>query len=190
MSLDNDTFDCFNLGDYVVTLSVEDIGGNIATATAIVTVLGDDLDGDLIEDACDDDVDGDGVLNDNDNCVTTVNPDQIDLDQDNIGDLCDDFIDILITPNDTITPNGDGQNDTWFIENIWRYPNATLQVFNRYGVKVFEGRNYQDDWGATSTEGGSGLLPANSYYFIINLNQPEFGEYGVTPITGWMYINY
>jgi len=190
MTLDIDTFDCFNLGDYSVVLSVEDIGGNVSTATAVVTVLGDDLDGDLIVDACDDDIDGDGVLNVDDNCITVVNPDQVDLDQDNIGDSCDDFIDILVTPNDTITPNGDGQNDTWVIENIWRYPNASVQVFNRHGVKVFEGRNYQDDWGATSTEGGSGILPANSYYFIINLNQPEFGEYGVTPVTGWMYINY
>ena len=190
LSLDNDTFDCFNLGDYIVTLSVEDIGGNITTATAVVTVLGDDLDGDLIVDACDDDIDGDGVLNDDDNCVVVVNTNQVDLDQDNIGDACDDFIDILVTPNDTITPNGDGVNDTWYIENIWRYPNASIKVFNRHGVKVFEGRNYNNDWNAVSTEGGNGTLPANSYYYIINLNQPEFGKYGVTPVTGWFYINY
>jgi len=190
MSLDIDTFDCFNLGDYTVILSVEDIGGNISTATAVVTVLGDDLDGDTIVDACDDDIDGDGVLNVDDNCVTVVNPDQVDLDQDNIGDACDDFIDIKVTPNDTITPNGDGVNDTWYIENIWRYPNAAIKVFNRHGVKVFEGRNYSDDWGGVSTEGGNGLLPANSYYYIIELNQPEFGKYGITPVTGWFYINY
>jgi len=190
LSLDNDTFDCFNLGDYTVTLSVEDVGGNITTATAVVTILGDDLDGDLIVDACDDDIDGDGVLNVDDNCPLVANTNQIDLDQDSIGDSCDDFIDIEITPSDTITPNGDGQNDTWFIENIWRYSNASIKVFNRHGVKVYEGRNYSDDWGGNSTEGGNGLLPAGSYYYTIELNQPEFGNYGVTPVTGWMYINY
>jgi gliding motility-associated-like protein len=190
LSLDIDTFDCFNIGDYTVELSVEDAGGNISTATAIVTVIGDDLDGDDIVDACDDDIDGDGVLNVNDNCITVVNPAQIDLDEDNIGDSCDDFVDIVVTANDTITPNGDGVNDTWYIENIWRYPNATIKVFNRHGVKVFEDRNYNNDWNAVSTEGGNGTLPANSYYFIIDLNQPEFGAYGVTPITGWFYINY
>jgi len=190
LSLDLDTFDCFNLGDYTVTLSIEDIAGNTTSATAIVTVIGDDHDNDGMVNACDDDDDNDGILDDDDNCHWTYNPEQIDLDQDEIGDLCDDFIDILVTPNDTITPNGDGFNDTWYIENIWRYPNATIQVYNRHGVKVFETKNYSDDWGAESTEGGSGLLPANSYYYVINLNQPEFGKYGVTPVTGWFYINY
>ena len=190
LSLDIDTFDCFNLGDYTVTLSAEDIGGNITTATATVTIIGDDNDNDGMVDACDDDDDNDGVLDIDDNCHWTSNPNQVDLDEDNIGDICDDFVDILVTANDTITPNGDGFNDTWYIENIWRYPNASVQVFNRHGVKVFEGRNYNNDWNAVSTEGGSGTLPANSYYYIINLNQPEFGEYGVTPVTGWFYINY
>ena len=190
LSLDINTFDCYDLGDYPVVFSVEDEGGNITSTTVIVTVLGDDLDGDLIVDACDDDDDNDGVLDINDNCQWVSNPAQIDLDQDNIGDSCDDFIDILVTPNDTITPNGDGQNDLWVIENIWRYPNAIVRVFNRHGVKVFEGRNYNDNWGGNSIEGGSGLLPVGSYYYSIELNQPEFGEYGITPLKGWMYINY
>lgn len=38
LSLDNDTFDCSNIGDNIVTLTVTDATGNIATATAIVTV--------------------------------------------------------------------------------------------------------------------------------------------------------
>jgi len=190
LSLDIDTFDCFNIGNYNVVLSAEDIGGNISTATAIVTIIGDDNDNDAIVDACDEDDDNDGVLDDDDNCHWTYNPDQVDLDQDNIGDLCDDFVDIIVTANDTITPNGDGFNDTWHIANLWRYPNAIVKVFNRHGVKVFEGRNYKNDWNTESTEGGNGKLPVNSYYYTIDLNQPEFGKYGVTPITGWMYINY
>jgi len=191
MSLDLDTFDCFNLGDYTVNLTVTDVGGNTHTTSAVVTIIGDDLDGDTIEDACDDDVDGDGVLNVDDNCEFTPNPDQTDLDQDNIGDACDDFIDIKLTVNDTVTPNGDTTNDTWFIENIFRYPNATIKVFNRWGVKVFETKNgYNNDWAGNSTEGGSGTLPVNSYYYVIELNQPSFGTYGITPITGWFYLNY
>jgi len=47
------------------------------------------LDGDGLGDVCDDDIDGDGVLNDIDNCPDTANPDQADADGDGSGDLCD-----------------------------------------------------------------------------------------------------
>jgi hypothetical protein len=43
LSLDNTAFDCTNLGDNVVTLTLEDASGNSSTATAIVTVV-DNLD--------------------------------------------------------------------------------------------------------------------------------------------------
>tara|TARA_B100000953_G_scaffold215120_1_gene177797 strand:- start:17 stop:466 length:450 start_codon:yes stop_codon:yes gene_type:complete len=38
----------------------------------------------------DGDVDGDGISNANDNCITDYNPNQIDTDLDGLGDLCDD----------------------------------------------------------------------------------------------------
>ena len=49
----------------------------------------EDLDGDGIGDACDDDIDGDGDLNPADNCPTTPNADQADADGDGLGDVCD-----------------------------------------------------------------------------------------------------
>ena len=47
------------------------------------------MDNDGIGDVCDPDIDGDGVLNTVDNCVTTPNPDQDDNDMDGLGDICD-----------------------------------------------------------------------------------------------------
>ena len=49
-----------------------------------------DTDSDGTGDACSDDNDGDGVLNDADNCPLFSNAEQIDTDSDGIGDLCDD----------------------------------------------------------------------------------------------------
>ncbi len=61
------------------------------------------------------DKDGDGVLNAEDNCVNTSNPDQEDLDGDGIGDTCDDDIDgdgfLNANDNCPTTPNAD-QEDT------------------------------------------------------------------------------
>ncbi len=53
----------------------------------------EDLDGDGVGDACDDDKDGDGVANAADTCVSLKNPDQADLDTDGMGDACDDDLD-------------------------------------------------------------------------------------------------
>ncbi|HUF54308.1 MAG TPA: thrombospondin type 3 repeat-containing protein, partial [Dehalococcoidia bacterium] len=55
------------------------------------------VDGDDLGDACDPDIDGDGILNGSDNCPTVSNPGQEDLDGDGLGDACDPDID-----NDTV----------------------------------------------------------------------------------------
>ena len=61
-----------------------------------------DLDQDLIPDFCDDDVDGDDVLDGDDNCPLVYNPNQFDLEEDGLGDPCDDDDD-----NDAVTDGKD-----------------------------------------------------------------------------------
>ncbi len=58
-------------------------------------------------DACDDDMDGDGINNVEDNCPLMSNADQADMDEDGIGDACDEDID-----GDQIPNMVDACNDT------------------------------------------------------------------------------
>jgi gliding motility-associated-like protein len=57
-----------------------------------------------------------------------------------------------------ITPNGDGQNDVFTIENIERYPNTTLTIFNRWGRRMYHSDDYHN------TFGGEGTGPGVFYY--------------------------
>ena len=62
-----------------------------------------DTDQNGIADCVDNDKDGDGIVNDKDNCPTIKNADQKDTDKDGIGDVCDPDND-----NDQILDDGDG----------------------------------------------------------------------------------
>ncbi len=126
------------------------------------------------------DSDGDGVNDLIDNCPTTSNADQSDLDFDGIGDVCDD---LKITASQAITPNGDGINDTWLVENILNHPKSVIRVYNRWGAEVFSVVNYQNDWDGRRNTDSASRLPSGSYYYTIDLD----GD-GSPEDKGWIYI--
>ena len=55
-----------------------------------------------------------------------------------------------VNPVNTITPNGDDYNDTWIIDNLELYPNAHLQVFNKWGNLVHEQKGVYQPWDGSS----------------------------------------
>jgi gliding motility-associated-like protein len=65
------------------------------------------------------------------------------------------------------TPNGDGINDYWEITGIEKYPETTVQVFNRQGQKVFESRGYAHPFDG-SFKGKK--LPVGVYYYVLNMS--------------------
>jgi gliding motility-associated-like protein len=85
-----------------------------------------------------------------------------------------------ITIHNAITPNGDGKNDRWVIDNLGYYPNMTVQLFDKQGDKVFEKTNYLNDW-----DGGN--LPSGTYYYLIRLNGQNRTT-GTERFTGYLLI--
>jgi gliding motility-associated-like protein len=84
----------------------------------------------------------------------------------------------IVIPN-AFTPNGDGVNDTWNIQYLSAYLNCRVDVFNRYGEKVYSSIGYGTPWDG-SYRGAS--LPVGTYYYIISLNN------GLKALSGYVAI--
>lgn len=69
------------------------------------------------------------------------------------------------------TPNGDGENDTWIIENIDDYSLNKMFVYNRNGQLVFETEKYQNKVDGKCWDGTykGGAVPDATYYYILDL---------------------
>jgi gliding motility-associated-like protein len=75
-----------------------------------------------------------------------------------------------------ISPDGNGSNDTFDLRLM---DVKNLEIFNRYGIKVYNQSDYTDQWNGQSNKGDE--LPSATYYYVIELNN------GQTK-TGWIYL--
>jgi gliding motility-associated-like protein len=75
-----------------------------------------------------------------------------------------------IDPVNAFSPNGDAYNDTWVIDNMYLYPQANIQIFNKWGNVVHEQTGVYEPWDGTVNDAQA---PSGLYYWIINLNEPE-----------------
>lgn len=60
----------------------------LVSGPTIANIDQSDIDRDGLGDACDPDIDNDGIYNDRDNCPKKANSDQKDSDGDGLGDVC------------------------------------------------------------------------------------------------------
>jgi gliding motility-associated-like protein len=74
--------------------------------------------------------------------------------------------DYFITPHNILTPNGDGENDIWIIENINSYPDNDVVIFDITGNVLFKTKNYKNDWNGTNS---NQPLSDGTYYYIIRI---------------------
>ncbi len=82
-----------------------------------------------------------------------------------------------------LSPNGDGFNDCLILDHLEdREDIDKLEVFNRYGTKIYELNEYVDQWCGSYQDGK--VVPVGTYFYIIYFNSSK------EPITSWIYVNY
>lgn len=74
-------------------------------------------------------------------------------------------IDKFPVPN-AFSPNNDGTNDNWEIPTIENYPDCRVEVYNKWGNKVFSSKGYQEPWDGTFQ---GKALPSGTYYYTLRL---------------------
>jgi len=65
----------------------------------------------------------------------------------------------------SFTPNGDGVNDRWELDELVNYPNFKLWVFDRNGGEVFFSENQYQPWDGTHD---GEQLPQGTYYYVLD----------------------
>ncbi len=85
-----------------------------------------------------------------------------------------------------LSPNGDDLNDCLDLEFITdRTGNFSVEIFNRYGMSLFEKNNYTNEFCGIDNDGNE--LPTGTYFYVIKFATPD-PVYGSVK-TGWIYIN-
>jgi len=84
--------------------------------------------------------------------------------------LIEDCLDDLLFPN-AFSPNGDGKNDFFFGSGL-NVSSFSLQIYNRWGIKVYESNSFNEKWDGTYAQ-----KPLNEDVYVWLLNF-EIGERG------------
>jgi gliding motility-associated-like protein len=92
-----------------------------------------------------------------------------------------------------VSPNDDGINDLFYIEGLECYTNNNIQIFNRWGVLVFERDNYNNrdrafrgisEGHVTVSKGEK--LPDGTYFYVINVQDNDGKGFKKA---GYLYVN-
>ncbi|MDI5951098.1 MBG domain-containing protein [Flavobacterium yafengii] len=104
-----------------------------------------------------------------------------------------------ILVHNAISPNGDGINEKFIIDNIDDtvcYPDNTVEIYNRWGVLIFETKGYNNtsnvfdgsSRGRTNVSQPTGL-PTGTYFYILNYTSVDNdGKIITNKKDGYLYI--
>ena len=82
-----------------------------------------------------------------------------------------------------LTPNGDGHNDSWLIDYLELYLPNNVFVYNRWGILVWHGENYDNQnvvWKGNDEQGHQ--LTDGTYFYVI--------EVGSQSMKGWVELSH
>jgi gliding motility-associated-like protein len=83
-------------------------------------------------------------------------------------EVCDVYVLFSNIPN-TITPGDkNGQNDKWIIPNIDLFPDAVLEIYDRWGRLVYRTKDvFNNPWDGESMSGKE--MPMDAYYYVLDI---------------------
>lgn len=139
-----------------------------------------DTDGDGVENGLDADDDNDGLLDEveddfngdgitGDDCDNDGIPNTLDADQ------CSVFI------PEGFSPNKDGVNDVFEIQQLPYGAVVELEVYNRWGALVYESSDYKNTWSGVNNDDEA--LPSGVYFYIVRIASEGFEK--TNPLTIW-----
>ncbi len=90
------------------------------------------------------------------------------------------------TVYNAVSANGDGLNDTFFIEGLRDiFVNFKLEIYNRWGKHLWTGTNNKENWDGTVEHGiGNYKAPDGTYFYLLYLNDPDYPY----TLVGYLYI--
>ncbi|QNK78813.1 T9SS type B sorting domain-containing protein [Winogradskyella sp. PAMC22761] len=106
----------------------------------------------------------DGIIYQNNNNFTSLTPGEYTVyirDKRGCG-VIEEVIYLLSYPK-YFTPNGDGNHDTWFIENSISEPSLNIKIYNRYGkiLKILDSNSVWDG------NYNGNQMPTSDYWFVV-----------------------
>ncbi len=94
-----------------------------------------------------------------------------------------------------VSTNGDGVNDYFLIDKIQKFPNNTVQIFNRWGAKVFETNAYDTTGNVfRGFSDGKGTLnkneklPTGTYYYILTYEYTDAEGSQMIKKAGYLHL--
>ncbi|WP_437921066.1 LamG-like jellyroll fold domain-containing protein [Sphingobacterium sp. LRF_L2] len=85
--------------------------------------------------------------------------------------------DIAIKVGNLLTPNHDGVNDVWMIENLELFNENEVFIYNQSGQLLFQKRNYLNDWNGTTS--GNRLATGVYLYRVVVDGQQYSGTLNI-----------